>query len=82
MRPRCFLLVPRHDLDVYGFLPRANLETSRASSYMALMSGLVGRQRPRRSPQILLALNRNLLTLPTFLREHEQVAHQCAADAP
>ena len=32
---------PRLDLDVYPYLPRANVETTRAASYMALMSELV-----------------------------------------
>ncbi len=29
---------PRLDLDVYPYLPRANVETTRAASYMALMT--------------------------------------------
>jgi hypothetical protein len=29
---------PRLDLDVYPYLPRANVEATRAASYMALMS--------------------------------------------
>jgi len=29
---------PRLDLDVYPYLPQANVETTRAASYLALMS--------------------------------------------
>ena len=67
---------PKLDLDVYPYLPRATVARTSAASYMCLVSGM----RRDRRPRILLAHHLKTLKLPTFLREYEKLARQCAAE--
>jgi hypothetical protein len=67
---------PRLDLDVYPYLPRANVATTSAASYMSCSRGM----RHDRGAQLLLAHHLKTLKLPTFLREYDKLARQCAAE--
>jgi hypothetical protein len=58
---------PRLDLDIYPYLPRARVETTRPASYMSLMSRSAVMSE---TPQVLLQHHLKKLKLPTFLREH------------
>ena len=85
---------PRLDLENWPHLPTANVRTTQAADYLALLSG------PPRSaacqpgggamsnqpemptpdtPQLLLEHHLKALRLPTILREYDKVARQCAA---
>ena len=68
---------PRLNLDVYPYLPRARVAMTSAKSYMSLLSGL-GRMTD--TPQVLLAHHLKTLKLPTFLREYDKIARQCASE--
>ena len=68
---------PKLDLDVYPYLPRATVARTSAASYMCLVVGGCG---VTDAPEILLAHHLKTLKLPTFLREYEKLARQCAAE--
>ena len=68
---------PKLDLTIYPYLPRVAVATTSASSYMTLLRGM-GRMSD--VPQVLLAHHLKALKLPTFLREHDKLARQCAAE--
>jgi len=61
---------PKLDLDVYPYLPRANVAKTSAASYLCLVSGM----RHDRSPQAPAAHHLKTLKLPTFLREYDKLA--------
>ena len=68
---------PRLDMTVYPYLPRATVATTSAR----LVYGPAGGRRGMTdTPQVLLAHYLKALKLPTFLREYEKVARQCAAE--
>ena len=56
---------PRLDLTVYPYLPQSTVATTMAKSYLSLC---------------LLAHHLKALRLPTFLREYDKLARQCAAE--
>ena len=68
---------PRLDLTIYPYLPRATVATTSARTYMDLLTrgGVM-----TDTPQLLLAHHLKALKLPTFLREHDKLARQCAAE--
>ena len=68
---------PRLDLTVYPYLPRATVATTSARTYMALLAGAAAMTD---TPQVLLAHHLKALKLPTFLREYDKLARQCAAE--
>ena len=68
---------PRLDLTVYPYLPRATVAMTSAKAYLDLLAGgLVMSD----TPQLLLAHHLKALKLPTFLREYDKLAQQCAAE--
>ena len=81
---------PKLDLDIYPYLPRANVATTAAASYMSLLQeggggyparqGCTWRRVMTDTPQVLLAHHLKTLKLPTFLREYDKLARQCAAE--
>ena len=68
---------PKLDLDVYPYLPRANVATT--SARQLHVPGVGGCGSDRR-PRVLLAHHLKTLKLPTFLREYDKLARQCAAE--
>ena len=68
---------PKLDLDIYPYLPRANVATTAAASYMRLVGW---RRVMTDTPQVLLAHHLKTLKLPTFLREYDKLARQCATE--
>ena len=68
---------PRLDLDLYPYLPRVSVKTTRATDYMALLSGKAAGATGQRC-----SLEHHLkeLRLPTFLREYRKLAAQCAQE--
>ena len=67
----------RLDLENYPHLPVAQVATTAAADYLALLS----RERVEMdTPQVLLDHHLKTLRLPTFLREYDKVAQQCAAE--
>ena len=68
---------PKLDLDVYPYLPRA---TSRPDLGGELHVPGLGGCGMIDAPDILLAHHLKTLKLPTFLREYEKLARQCAAE--
>ena len=67
---------PKLDLDIYPYLPRANVDHGRRQLYE-----LVGWRRVMTdTPQVLLAHHLKTLKLPTFLREYDKLARQCATE--
>ncbi len=67
---------PKLDLDVYPYLPRANVGTTSAASYMCL----IGQHSMSDAPKLLLDHHLKTLKLPTFLRDYAKLARQCAAE--
>ena len=68
---------PKLDLDVYPYLPRATV--ARTSAAKLHVPG-VGGCGVTDAPEILLAHHLKTLKLPTFLREYEKLARQCATE--
>ena len=69
---------PKLDLTIYPYLPRVDgRDHLGEGSYMALLGGSGGMSD---TPQVLLAHHLKALKLPTFLREHDKLARQCAAE--
>ena len=68
---------PKLDLDIYPYLPRANVATTAAASYYELVGW---RRVMTDTPQVLLAHHLKTLKLPTFLREYDKLARQCATE--
>ena len=68
---------PKLDLDIYPYLPRANVATTAAASYMSLLGGGAIMTD---TPQVLLAHHLKTLKLPTFLREYDKLARHCATE--
>ena len=67
---------PKLDLDIYPYLIRANGDHGRRQLYE-----LVGWRRVMTdTPQVLLAHHLKTLKLPTFLREYDKLARQCATE--
>ena len=69
---------PRLDLTVYPYLPRATRRRPpRPAAYLDLLTrgGVM-----TDTPQVLLAHHLKALKLPTFLREYDKLARQCAAE--
>ena len=68
---------PKLDLELYPYLPRVSVKTTRAHDYMTPAVGAGGM-----SNQSTLLLEHHLkeLKLPTFLREYGKLAGQCAAE--
>ena len=81
---------PKLDLDIYPYLPRARVAMTSAASYMNLLQEAGEAREPDReenrqcvmtdTPQLLLAHHLKALRLPTFLREYDKLARQCAAE--
>ena len=71
---------PRLDLENYPHLPVAQVATTAASDYLALLTSSAGRRLLMETPQVLLDHHLKTLRLPTFLREYDKVAQQCAAE--
>ena len=68
---------PRLDLDIYPYLPKAQVETTDPASYKsadARSSGMTD------TPQVLLQHHLKKLRLPTFNSEYDKLARQCAAE--
>ena len=71
----------RLDMTVYPYLPRAHVALTSARSYLDLLTGGdVMTDTASGTPQILLSHHLKALKLPTFLREHDKLARQCATD--
>ena len=68
---------PRLDLTMYPYLPRASVAVTSARAYLDLLTW--GRVMTD-TPQVLLAHHLKALKLPTFLREYDKLARQCATD--
>ena len=68
----------RLDMTVYPYLPRASVAITSARSIpgSAHRGGIM-----TDTPELLLAHHLKALKLPTFLREYDKVARQCATDA-
>ena len=78
---------PRLNLLAHPYLPRAEVATTSARSYMqGQPPSRAGRGAPEGgsamsdTPQLLLAHHLKALKLPTFLREYDKQARQCAAE--
>ncbi|EFL90894.1 IS21 family transposase [Ahrensia sp. R2A130] len=72
---------PRLDMIVYPYLPKAYVAATSAGDYMALLSGgRSWRGHEQDATAFLPANHLKSLRLPTFLREHDKVAKQCAAE--
>ena len=67
----------RLDLENYPHLPAAQVATTAAADYLRCWS----RSLLMDTPQVLLDHHLKTLRLPTFLREYDKVAQQCAAEA-
>ena len=68
---------PRLDLDLYPYLPRVSVQTTRATG---LHEPLVGEGSMSTRSTLLLEHHLKELKLPTFLREYRKLATQCAAE--
>ena len=68
---------PRLDMTVYPYLPKATVATTSAKTYYGPADG--GGVMTD-TPQLLLAHHLKALKLPTFLREYDKLARQCAAE--
>ena len=68
---------PKLDLDIYPYLPRANVATTAARQ---LYEPVGWRRVMTDTPQVLLAHHLKTLKLPTFLREYDKLARQCATE--
>ena len=68
---------PRLDMTVYPYLPKVNSrhDLGQGLSRPARRSGVMSEE-----PQLLLAHHLKALGLPTFLREYDKLARQCAAE--
>ena len=67
---------PRLDMTVYPYLPQAHVAMTAAKRIMGLLTGGTMTD----TPQLLLAHHLKALKLPTFLREYDKLARQCAAE--
>ena len=68
---------PKLDLDIYPYLPRGQ----RGDHGRRQLYELVGWRRVMTdTPQVLLAHHLKTLKLPTFLREYDKLARQCATE--
>ena len=70
---------PRLDLAIYPYLPQAQVATTAAADYLACSLRRLGAC-DMDTPQVLLAHHLKALKLPTFLREYDKLARQCAAE--
>ena len=68
---------PRLNLDVYPYLPRARVGDD---VRQVVHEPAVGARRMTDTPQVLLAHHLKTLKLPTFLREYDKIARQCASE--
>ncbi len=68
---------PRLDMTIYPYLPRAHVAMTSAKTYLGLLTGT---EIMTDAPQLLLAHHLKALKLPTFLREYDKLARQCAAE--
>ena len=68
---------PRLDMTVYPYLPKAKVATTLGQD---LPGPAGGSGVMTDTPQVLLAHHLKALKLPTFLREYDKVARQCAAE--
>ena len=68
---------PRLDMTVYPYLPQAHVAVTSAKTYMSLLTGAAW---SAPIAQLLLAHHLKALKLPTFLREYDKLARQCAAE--
>jgi hypothetical protein len=66
---------PRLNPQLYPYLPEATVATTRAKSYLGLMTGV-----PSSAIRLLLTHYLKRLRLPTFLQEHDKLARQCAGE--
>ena len=66
-------------MTVYPYLPQAHVAMTSAKTYLALLTGAASLHAPIR-PKLLLAHHLKALKLPTFLREYDKLARQCAAE--
>ena len=66
----------RLDLELYPYLPKVTVTTTRARDYMALVAFSFMSERST----VLLGHHLKELKLPTFLREYGKVAVLCAAE--
>ena len=76
---------PKLDLDIYPYLPRANVSLpasgQRGDRGRRQLYELVGWRRVMTdTPQVLLAHHLKTLKLPTFLREYDKLARHCATE--
>ena len=67
---------PRLDMTIYPYLPHALWRQHRPGHTWACSAGGVMTD----TPQLLLAHHLKALKLPTFLREYDKLARQCAAE--
>ena len=70
---------PHLDMTVYPYLPRAHVAMTSAKTYLGLLAD--GSSIMTDTPHLLLAHHLKALKLPTFLREYDKLARQCAARA-
>ena len=68
---------PRLDMELYPYLPKANVATTSTRDYMTL---LVGEPIMSNKSTMLLEHHLKELKLPTFLREYDKLATQCATE--
>ena len=67
---------PRLNLDVYPYLRRPGRDDVR----QVVHEPAVGARRMTDTPQVLLVHHLKTLKLPTFLREYDKIARQCASE--
>ena len=68
---------PRLDLDIYPYLPKARVETTKPRELYEPDDAGAGMTD---TPQVLLQHHLKKLRLPTFLGEYSKLAQQCAAE--
>ena len=68
---------PRLDLDIYPYLPRASVETTKPAVHESPGGG---GSPMSEAPELLLHHHLKKLRLPTFLSDYEKLAKQCAAE--
>ena len=68
---------PRLDMELYPYLPKANVATTSTRDYMTLLAGSLVMTN---KSTMLLEHNLKQLKLPTFLREYDKLASQCASE--
>ena len=70
----------RLDLELYPYLPRVRVSTTSAQDYLSLLSRSVQEGGMSQRSTLLLEHHLKELKLPSFLREYQEMASQCAAE--